>query len=83
MARTEWMTPVRTAEVSIQGGAATANPGTALGNLVVLDLTRILSGPQAGGKQGHVFVINLENKGYSRTWGTDSPAPYLSRTLRS
>jgi phosphatidylinositol-3-phosphatase len=31
----------------------------------------------------HVFVINLENKGYDETWGPDSPAPYLSRTLRA
>lgn len=31
----------------------------------------------------HVFVINLENKGYDTTWGPSSPAPYLSRTLRS
>ncbi len=30
---------------------------------------------------GHVFVINLENKGYAGTFGPDSPAPYLSRTL--
>jgi hypothetical protein len=31
----------------------------------------------------HVFVINLENKGYDRTFGPNSPAPYLSRTLRA
>jgi len=31
----------------------------------------------------HVFVINLENKGYDATWGPRSAAPYLSRTLRS
>jgi len=31
----------------------------------------------------HVFVINLENKGYDETWGPDSKAPYLSQTLRS
>jgi len=30
----------------------------------------------------HVFVVNLENKGYDETFGPDSPAPYLSRTLR-
>ena len=30
----------------------------------------------------HVFVINLENKGYDETFGADSPAPYLSTTLR-
>lgn len=30
----------------------------------------------------HVFVINLENKGYDETFGPGSPATYLSRTLR-
>jgi hypothetical protein len=31
----------------------------------------------------HVFVINIENKGFSRTWGARSKAPYLAKTLRS
>jgi phospholipase C len=31
----------------------------------------------------HLFVINLENKGFTETWGAGSKAPYLSRTLRS
>jgi len=31
----------------------------------------------------HVFVVNLENKGYDETWGPGSPAPYLSQTLRA
>lgn len=39
-------------------------------------------GPRAG-TPGHVFVINLENKGYDRVWGSGSPAHYLSGTLRS
>ncbi|GAA1921459.1 alkaline phosphatase family protein [Nocardioides marmoribigeumensis] len=30
----------------------------------------------------HVFVINLENKGYDKTWGPGSKAPYLATTLR-
>jgi len=30
----------------------------------------------------HVFLVNLENKGYATTFGPASPAPYLSRTLR-
>ena len=29
----------------------------------------------------HVFVVNLENKGYDETFGPASPAPYLSKTL--
>lgn len=32
---------------------------------------------------GHVFVINLENKGFDTTWGPTSAAPYLSKTLRA
>jgi phospholipase C len=31
----------------------------------------------------HVFVVNLENKGYAETFGPGSPAAYLSQTLRS
>lgn len=31
----------------------------------------------------HVFVVNLENKGYDETFGPDSAAPYLSQTLRN
>jgi phosphatidylinositol-3-phosphatase len=31
----------------------------------------------------HVFVINIENKGYDETWGPTSAAPYLAQTLRS
>jgi hypothetical protein len=32
---------------------------------------------------GHVFVVNLENKGYDETFGPGSSAPYLSQTLTS
>ena len=31
----------------------------------------------------HVFVINIENKGYDETWGPTSAAPYLATTLRA
>src|SRR4051794_9825950 len=31
----------------------------------------------------HVFVIALENKGFDATFGPNSPAPYLSKTLTS
>ena len=43
------------------------------------------SGVQAASapRPGHVFVINLENKGYDETWGPTSAAPYLSQTLRA
>src|SRR5689334_16099570 len=38
--------------------------------------------PAAPAKIGHVFVINLENKSYDRTWGPGSKAQYLNTTLR-
>lgn len=31
----------------------------------------------------HVFVVNLENKSYKKTFGPDSPAPYLATILPS
>ena len=31
---------------------------------------------------GHVFIINLENKGFDKTWGAGSPATFLNGTLR-
>lgn len=54
--------------------------------LVSLTACQPPSGPaqsQRTGTPGHVFVINLENKGYDRVWDSGSPAPYLSGTLRS
>jgi hypothetical protein len=32
---------------------------------------------------GHVFVINIENKSFARTWGSGSAAPYLAGRLRA
>ena len=41
-------------------------------------------GGTAPGRPGHVFVINLENKGYDTTSGARTrTAPYLSKTLRA
>jgi hypothetical protein len=31
----------------------------------------------------HVFVVNIENKGFAATWGPDSRAPYLAKKLRA
>jgi phosphatidylinositol-3-phosphatase len=44
-----------------------------------------LRGPSAAAatpRIRHVFVINIENKGFHTTWGTHSAAPYLATTLR-
>lgn len=49
------------------GADSTAQPGDAA---------------KPAGTPRHIFVINLENKGYGTTWGDNSPAPYLSGTLR-
>jgi hypothetical protein len=59
--------------------------------LVVLGVTSRVdpSGAATGGLSAyvppakHVFVINIENKGYDSTWGPTSAAPYLAQTLRS
>jgi hypothetical protein len=40
-------------------------------------------GPSGSDRPGHVFVINLENKGFDTVWGADTDAPYLAETLRS
>jgi len=32
---------------------------------------------------GHVFVVNIENKGFHTTWGAHSAAPYLAHKLRA
>jgi hypothetical protein len=37
--------------------------------------------PQRAAKPQHVFIIVLENEGFATTFGSDSPAPYLSREL--
>ena len=56
------------AAVFVTAGSATASAGLGRSSL-----PRI----------GHVFVINLENKGFDETFGPSSAAPYLSKTLRS
>ncbi|UUL76972.1 alkaline phosphatase family protein [Pseudarthrobacter sp. Fe7] len=58
--------------------------------LMVAALVPALSGCQPGGgtpahsgTPGHVFVINLENQGYDRVFGSGSTMPYLAGVLRS
>ena len=38
---------------------------------------------KAAGTPGHLFVINLENKGFDTTWGATSQARHLSSNLRA
>jgi phospholipase C len=56
--------------------------------LLVATLAGLLTPPTQGVRAaapavGHVFVINLENKGYDQTFGPGSPATYLSKELRA
>ncbi len=48
-----------------------------LGGCVAAPPTR----PAVAPRIGHVFVIVLENEPFERTFGKDSPAPYLAREL--
>lgn len=63
--------------------APTPDHNTSLSGSPSVSTTGSPGSAAATGKVGHVFVINLENKSYDRTWGPDSDAPYLSRTLRA
>jgi phospholipase C len=62
---------------------------TALGGLLAIPGGGVRDALAAGGSAApapavrHVFVVNLENKGYDQTFGPSSPATYLSRDLRS
>jgi hypothetical protein len=55
--------------------------------LLALIVSLFAGVPAAGAKRparpGHVFVIVLENENASETFGPDSPATYLSKTLPS
>jgi len=62
--------PTASASPGISG---TATPGTA---------TKPADAGKPAGTPQHIFVINLENKGFDSVWGDNSPAPYLSGTLR-
>jgi hypothetical protein len=68
------------AAASLSYGSQAATAGTPA-NAAAPAATTAGQGYLPGAK--HVFVINLENKGYDTTWGPASAAPYLSQTLRS
>jgi len=69
-----WAAPILLALVV---GASLA-PARAAGGAAASDSTRPTYVPPIK----HVFVINIENKGYDETFGDGSPAPYLAGTLR-
>jgi len=45
-------------------------------------ITRV-SEPATPHRIRHVFVVNIENKGFRATWGPHSAAPYLAKRLRA
>src|SRR3954447_15514844 len=56
--------------------------------LIALAAALALSVPSAAGAASlpplkHVWIVVLENKDYEVTFGKDSPAPYLAKTLPS
>lgn len=64
-------------------GTLIAAMGLAGGMLTVGSVTSQAEAAWTAPPVGHLFVIQLENKGYDTTWGPASQAPYLSQTLRS
>lgn len=73
------LAPVTAGTAGTSPGVADAAAGRAVPPHLHAAPVRTRSVPPAR----HVFVINIENKGYDRTWGPDSQAPYLSRVLRA
>src|SRR3954449_779373 len=61
---------------SAKGGKASSSSSSAAGT------STTTTAPAPTSPVGHVFVINLENKGFEETWGASSPATFLNGTLR-
>lgn len=74
--RTRLIAGLAVAAAAVLGAAAVALPS------VTATVSAATTNSYLPGAK-HVFVINLENKGYDETWGPGSAAPYLSTTLRS
>src|SRR4051794_1513753 len=84
----------KAAEAGFAGGRADGTYGpndVVLRDQMASFLARVLdllveggfaSTTSAGVHIGHVFIINLENKGFDKTWGPGSPATFLNGTLR-
>jgi hypothetical protein len=78
------MTRTRSARLRISAGVlAVASTVIAVTALAGTSTASTTARPAYVPAIKHVFVINLENKGYDATWGPGSAAPYLSQTLRA
>ena len=93
MDRSENQSRCRWMELAVKRTLTTRRALFAVASVALL-LTVAAAAPAMSGQTGsgiaaqvppikHVFVINIENKGYDTTWGPGSAAPYLSQTLRS
>jgi hypothetical protein len=85
----------KSAEAGFTGGRADGTYGPldpVLRDQMASFLARVLDLLEAGGyattadagppQLGHVFIIELENKNFDKTWGPGSAATYLNGTLR-
>ena len=84
----------KAAEAGFTGGRADGTYGPTdpvLRDQMASFLARVLDLLVAGGfantanapiQLGHVWIIELENKNFDKTWGAGSPATYLNGTLR-
>lgn len=71
------------ARFAVRAAAAVVLTGTTLVVATASGSAATLTRPPYVPAVGHVFVINIENKGFDATWGAGSAAPYLSQTLRN
>ena len=74
---------MRTGRAAVRRGRLLLAVATAVGALTISGLANAAPAGAALPPIGHVFVIVLENESASTTFGSGSPAPYLSTTLRS
>lgn len=65
--------------VNATGGTVTASETGGAGTITPSQVAQNTTEPMKN--IGHVFVIVLENKNFSQTFGADSPAPYLAKDL--
>jgi phosphatidylinositol-3-phosphatase len=68
-----WLTPAQASRGALPGSAAAPAPVSAAAPL---------PRPSYVPRIRHVFVINIENKGYDETFGAGSASPYLAGKLR-
>jgi len=68
--------------VVLVGAAGCSSSSSSSSSSSVTDTTGTTGAGNGSAAVGHVFVINLENKGYDETWGPSSVATYLNGTLR-